>query len=175
MHWRPYWRWRNDSGLSDSLFTDQQYRVVQPIGTDAPDTAAETQSNPLAQAAGSEVAQGSGAAAAVSAWALPPDRCCSSQFSAWGVATPHTNLQALRQQHESTHKACADDADQATQPGQESDHTHTTSADPTLFYPPTMEGCAAFRRSLQHAGSDGAALDKRAWARAGCTLAYLLC
>ena len=49
MHWNPYWKWRNDGGLSDSLLTDQP---VVPMATVAQPGAGgkeptETQSNPL--------------------------------------------------------------------------------------------------------------------------------
>ena len=178
MHWNPYWRWRNAGGLSDSLLSDQP---VLPVGTiDASDKPEEKQSNPLSQTAGNETVPGGGsesveAAAAASPWAVPPDRCCSSQFSAWGIATPQTNLQALRQQHENEHKisAGADQTSSSVQPDREGAREQTTSADLAQnFYPPTIEGVKAFKRSLQQACSDGRSeLDKREWARAGCTLA----
>ena len=170
MHWNPYWKWRNDGGLSDNLLTDQP--VVVPMATVAQPGAGgkdptETQSNPLSSQEvipTSSEAPGDGDAAAP--WTLPEDRCCSSQFSVWGIASPQTHLQALRQQHESRHGTATDD--QSTEPAE-----GTAATDPTKrFFPPTVEGAAAFKQSLQQAHArEGKDLDKKQWARAGCTLA----
>ena len=169
MHWNPYWKWRNDGGLSDSLLTDQP--VVVPMATVAQPSAGgkdptETQSNPLSSQEvipTSSEAPGDGDAAAP--WTLPEDRCCSSQFSVWGIASPQTHLQALRQQHESRHGTATDES---TAPAE-----GAAATDPTeRFFSPTVEGAAAFKQSLQQAhASEGKDLDKKQWARAGCTVA----
>ena len=180
MHWKPYWRWRDGGGLSgsaDSLLNDQPVMpmavvavsvVVQP--SDGPDqipTENPLSLQPMGQtSASSGEALGGDPDAAAPPWMLPTDQCCVSQFTVWGIASPQTNLRALRQRHEDKHRTSA--ADQ----GQGDGAAAAMMDESERFFPPTVAGAAAFKQCLQQArASEGNSMDKKRWARAGCALA----